>query len=61
LPLTLGAVFFFSHQRVWALIEPVSDNKFKVTIGGNTNRNQAVFGEKFKRFAKNFGEQETKI
>ncbi len=48
--LTLVAVFFFSHQRVWSLIEEVSENSFNVTIGGNTNRNQTVFEEKFKRF-----------
>ena len=61
LSITLIAVFFFSHQRVWALIENVSGNKFKVTVGGNTNRSNAAFGEKFKRFARNLGEQEAKI
>lgn len=61
LPLTLMAVFFFSHQRVWAVIEPDADDQFKVTVGGNTNRNQAAFGEKFKRFMKSFGEPEAKI
>lgn len=51
LSLTLVLVFFFSHQRVWALVEKVSDGKFTVTLGGHTNRNQTPFGEKFKRFA----------
>jgi cytochrome c biogenesis protein len=55
--LTLVAVFFFSHQRVWAMIEEVSENNFAVTLGGNTNRNQTAFGEKFKRFIKDLGEQ----
>jgi len=32
-----------------------------VTFGGNTNRNQPAFSEKFNRFIKSFGEQETKI
>jgi cytochrome c biogenesis protein len=59
LTLTLVAVFFFSHQRVWAMIENVSGNNFKVTFGGNTNRNQNAFGEKFKRFIRSFGEQNT--
>ncbi|HEY0462174.1 MAG TPA: cytochrome c biogenesis protein ResB [Pyrinomonadaceae bacterium] len=59
--LTLVAVFFFSHQRVWAMVERVREDKFKVTFGGNTNRNQVAFGEKFKRFIRGFGEQETKI
>jgi cytochrome c biogenesis protein len=59
LSLTLVAVFFFSHQRVWAMIENVSGNDFKVTFGGNTNRNQTAFSEKFKRFIRSFGEQNT--
>ena len=49
LGLTLCAVFFFSHQRVWAAIEPVADGQFKVTLGGNTNRNRLGFEERFKR------------
>jgi cytochrome c biogenesis protein len=63
LSLTLIAVFFFSHQRVWASVENVSKGVFRVTIGGNTNRNQAAFGEKFKRFIRGFGAagEETKI
>ena len=61
LSLTLIAVFFFSHQRVWAMIENVSGDKFKVTAAGNTNRNQTAFGEKFGRFIRSFGAQETKI
>jgi cytochrome c biogenesis protein len=48
--LTLVAVFFFSHRRVWAAIEETSENTFNVTVAGNTNRNQTAFDEKFKRF-----------
>lgn len=55
--LTLVSVFFFSHQRVWAAIEETSENNFKVLLGGNTNRNNAGFDEKFKRFVKNLREQ----
>ncbi len=51
--LTLVAVFFFSHQRVWAAIEETSENNFNVVIGGNTNRNQNAFDEKLRRFIKN--------
>lgn len=47
---TLVGVFFFSHQRVWAAVEEVSDNHFRVTFGGNTNRNQYAFDEKFRAF-----------
>ncbi|MBK7392458.1 MAG: cytochrome c biogenesis protein ResB [Chloracidobacterium sp.] len=50
LVLTLIAVFFFSHQRVWAAIEPSGDGNATVTFGGDTNRNSNAFDEKFKRF-----------
>jgi len=49
--LTLVAVFFFSHQRIWAAVEKNLENSFTVTLGGHTNRNETPFGEKFKRFA----------
>lgn len=42
----LCGVFFSSHQRVWAVIEP--DNKgSKVYFGGNTNRNRPAFEGRF--------------
>lgn len=47
--LTLVAVFFFSHRRVWAVIEPAGDNSYSVTVGGNTNRSPNAFEEKFAR------------
>jgi len=47
--LTLVGVFFFSHQRVWAAVEETGENRFKVTFGGNANRNQNSFDEKFRR------------
>lgn len=50
LSLSLVAVFFFSHQRVWSILQETSENNFIVTIGGNCNRNQTVFENKFKRF-----------
>jgi cytochrome c biogenesis protein len=43
---TLVAVFFFSHQRVWVVIDDRS-----VTTAGNANRNQNAFDDKFRRFA----------
>lgn len=46
LSLALCMVFFFSHQRVWAVIEP-DGNKSKVYFGGNTNRNRASFEPRF--------------
>ncbi|MEP6900441.1 MAG: cytochrome c biogenesis protein ResB [Actinomycetota bacterium] len=59
--LTLVAVFFFSHQRIWAVVEKNTENNFTVTIGGNTNRNKAAFDEKFKRFVKVLREQNKEI
>jgi cytochrome c biogenesis protein len=49
--ITLSAVFFFSHQRVWAIIEerdPESKD-FEVVLGGNTNRNIVALEDRFKR------------
>ena len=48
--LTLIAVFFFSHQRVWAVIESAGGNLKTIVLGGNTNRSVNSFGEKFRRF-----------
>jgi cytochrome c biogenesis protein len=42
----LGFVFFFSHKRIWALIEP-GENGTTVTLGGNTNRNHVGLEQKF--------------
>ena len=44
--LALCGVFFFSHQRVWAVIEPDGDGA-KVYIGGNVNRNRPAFEGRF--------------
>jgi cytochrome c biogenesis protein len=50
--LTLVATFFFSHQRVWVTIEEARQGALKVVTGGNVNRNQGSFEEKFKRFVR---------
>lgn len=49
--ITLSAVFFFSHQRVWAIIEESEpdSNNFEVVLGGNTNRNVVALEDRFKR------------
>jgi cytochrome c biogenesis protein len=49
LALTLIHVFFSSHQRVWALIEEKGVGAYEVVMGGNTNRNQLGFGDRFKK------------
>ena len=44
--LSLCGVFFFSHQRVWAVIEPEGSGS-KVSFGGNVNRNRNAFEGRF--------------
>ncbi|HMF55917.1 MAG TPA: cytochrome c biogenesis protein ResB [Pyrinomonadaceae bacterium] len=51
LPLTLCAVFFFSHQRVWALLEEKEQGVINITLGGSTNRNRLAFEDRFKKLA----------
>ena len=49
LGLTLCGVFFFSHQRVWAVVEERGEGSYGVVLGGNTNRNKLGFGDRFRR------------
>jgi cytochrome c biogenesis protein len=44
--IALCGVFFFSHQRVWAVIEP-NGKQSKIYLGGNTNRNRPAFEGRF--------------
>jgi cytochrome c biogenesis protein len=54
--MTLGAVFFFSHQRVWAVIEDGCEvGRYEVALGGNTNRNKLGFDDRFKKLVKAIG------
>jgi cytochrome c biogenesis protein len=46
LVLALCSVFFFSHQRVWAVIEPNGKGS-TIYYGGNTNRNRPAFEGRF--------------
>ena len=46
LVMALCSVFFFSHQRVWAVIEPNGKGS-KIYFGGNTNRNRPAFEGRF--------------
>jgi cytochrome c biogenesis protein len=51
--ITLVGVFFFSHQRIWLVLEAVPGNGTSVIAGGNTNRSQNAFDDKFRRLIKN--------
>lgn len=42
--LALFGVFFFAHQRIWAVVE----QNGQVTIGGHANRNEFGFTDRFK-------------
>jgi cytochrome c biogenesis protein len=46
---SLLGVFFFSHRRVWALIEEIAPGKFEVVVGGNTNRHLVAFEDCLKK------------
>ena len=46
LVMALCGVFFFSHQRVWAVVEPNGMGS-KIYFGGNTNRNRPAFEGRF--------------
>lgn len=42
-------VFFIAHKRVWALIEEKEPNRFEVALGGDANRSEQAFEDKFKK------------
>ncbi|HMG33845.1 MAG TPA: cytochrome c biogenesis protein ResB [Blastocatellia bacterium] len=46
LPLSLCSVFFFAHQRVWAVVVP-EERGSRVHFGGHTNRNRPAFEARF--------------
>jgi len=46
LVLALCFVFFLSHQRVWAVIEPDGQGS-RIYFGGNTNRNRPAYEDRF--------------
>jgi cytochrome c biogenesis protein len=50
--LSLCGVFFFSHQRIWAVIEPVNDKGGMLFFGGNVNRNRQAYEETFNRLVR---------
>ena len=48
-------VFFFSHKRIWALIEKRDDGGIDVVLGGDTNRNHVGLEEKFAKIVGELG------
>ncbi len=47
----LGFVFFFSHKRVWAQLSKQEDGKTEIVLAGEANRNEAAFGDLFKKLS----------
>ena len=52
---SLLGVFFFSHQRVWALVEEKSPGRYEVVLGGNTNRHFVAFEDSLKKIVARAG------
>ena len=61
LALTLSAVFFFSHERVWAVVEEKNEGRFEVVTGGNTNRNHLGFGDRFRKLVASIGGEPVEV
>ena len=61
LGMTLASVFFFSHNRVWAVVEEKGAGEFEVVLGGNTNRNQLGFGDRFRKLVASIGGEQIEI
>src|SRR5947209_2841303 len=59
--LTLCSVFFFSHQRVWAIVEEKGTGTFEVVVGGDTNRGRLNFEDRFKRMTSSIIGQTVKV
>ena len=53
-------VFFISHRRVWALVEDGKSGGIDVTLGGNTNRNQFGFEDKFQKIVAGLEKEDSK-
>ncbi|MBZ5535948.1 MAG: cytochrome c biogenesis protein ResB [Acidobacteriia bacterium] len=57
LMLGLMVAFYFSHQRVWALLIPVEDGT-TVVLGGDSSKNRSAFARKFQHLVDLMGPQE---
>jgi cytochrome c biogenesis protein len=43
---SLAAVFFFSHRRLWAVVEPLPGGGSRITIASHANRNNLALDQK---------------
>jgi cytochrome c biogenesis protein len=51
----LGFVFFYSHRRIWARIEPSENGGHDIVVAGESNRNQTGFNDRFDRVINSLG------
>ena len=49
--MSLVAVFFFSHRRIWVAVEELPDGGSKLTIAGDANRAKEEFAGETARIA----------
>ncbi len=50
-------VFFVSHRRIWAMIDEKQNGVYEVVLGGNANRGEQGFEDKFKKIVGRLGEK----
>ncbi len=53
-------IYFFSHRRIWGVVEKDREGLYKVTLGGNTNRNHFAFEDRFKKIVAELETQASK-
>ena len=51
----LCMVFFFAHQRIWAIVEPTGET----ILGAHTNRNETAFADKFEKVKADLNPRDT--
>jgi cytochrome c biogenesis protein len=54
-------VFFISHKRVWALIEKTGERNFEIILGGDANRSEQAFEDKFSKISHQLSEPNQNI
>jgi cytochrome c biogenesis protein len=57
LMLGLMVAFYFSHQRLWAMLIPGQDGT-TVVLGGDSSKNRSAFAKKFQHLVNLMGPQE---
>lgn len=53
----LMIAFYFSHQRIWAMVIP-QEHGSKVVVGGDSSKNRSAFARKFEQLVNSLGESQ---